>query len=130
MRIVLFDGVCNLCSDSVQWIIRHDPDEKFVFASIQSKTGSDLIKKYNLPSNVDSVLLFQNNKAYTESSAALHIASQLKGAWKLLSVFLLVPPFIRNLVYRFIAKNRYKWFGKKTECWLPTPELRRRFIDS
>jgi len=126
--IILFDGVCNLCSGAVQWIIKHDKKEHFVFASLQSETGKVLQSKYEIPAEEDSVILIQNNKAYLESSAALRIAGHCSGIWKFWYVFLIVPKFIRDAAYRFIARNRYKWFGKKEECWLPDERLKKRFI--
>lgn len=128
-QIILFDGVCNLCSASVQWIIRHDPGQYFVFASLQGSIGETYKLKYQIPHAVESVILISGEKVYFKSSAALRIAAKCSGAWKILAIFLVVPPFIRNAVYDFIARNRYRWFGKKEACWLPTPELKSRFLD-
>jgi predicted DCC family thiol-disulfide oxidoreductase YuxK len=125
---VFFDGVCNLCSGSVQYIISHDKHDRFRFASLQSEyaakelAGADLHK-------VDSIVLKKDGKIYTRSTAALKIASKLSFPTNLLYIFIIVPPFIRNVVYDFIARNRYKWFGKKEACWLPSPELRSKFLD-
>ncbi|UAY52491.1 thiol-disulfide oxidoreductase DCC family protein [Ferruginibacter albus] len=128
-RIILFDGVCNLCNRSVQTVIKNDPQAKFVFASLQSEEGKQLLKQFDLPvSKLDSFVLLQDDKAYTQSTAALKVAAQIKGAWKLLAVFLIVPKFIRDGVYDWIARNRYKWFGKQNECMIPTPELKARFL--
>lgn len=128
--IILFDGICNLCNRLVQYIIKHDPGASFKFASLQGKPGQYLLKKYGLPPNrLNSFVLIQNNKAYTSSTAALKVAKQLKGAIKLLYGFIIVPPFIRNAVYRAIAENRYKWFGKRDECMIPTPSLKERFLN-
>lgn len=128
--VILFDGVCNLCNSSVQFIIGRDPKAQFRFASLQSAYGQQQMTKFNLPaSELNSVLLIKDGKLYQKSSAALHIARMLSGAWPLMFAFIIVPPFIRNAVYDFIARNRYKWFGKKDECMIPTPELKSRFIN-
>lgn len=128
-RIVLFDGVCNLCNNSVLFIIKRDPLGQFQFASLQSSFGKQQLYEFGLSASVfNSVLLVENKKLYQKSTAAIKIASRLGGLWPLMSVFWLVPPFIRNLVYDWIAANRYKWFGKKEACMIPTPELKSRFI--
>lgn len=128
--VILFDGVCNLCSASVQYVIKHDPEKIFRFASLQSSFGKKVLSKYNLPSNnYNSFILYADNKIYTRSAAALLVAKKLKGFIKLLYAFIIIPKFIRDAVYNIIAKNRYKWFGKKNECWLPTNELKRLFVD-
>lgn len=128
MKIILFDGVCNLCSGAVQWIIKHDKKNVFKFASLQSETGISLAKKYAIPENTDSVILIDEEQVYVKSSAALNIAKYCSGLWPLLFAFIIVPPFIRNTVYDWVARNRYKWFGKKESCWIPTPELKQKFI--
>lgn len=128
--IILFDGICNLCNSSVQYVIKHDPTALFRFASLQGETGKQLLKQYGLPENeLNSFVLILDNKAYTRSSAAIIVAKQLTGITKLLYGFIIVPPFIRNAVYGFIAKNRYKWFGKKDSCMIPTAELKSRFLN-
>lgn len=128
--IILFDGVCNLCNGAVQFVIKHDKQKHFKFASLQSNAGQQLLKQYQLPShNFDSFVLIQNEKAFTKSTAALMVSKQLAGINKLLYGFIIVPSFIRNGVYNFIAKNRYKWFGKKDICMLPTPDLTSRFLN-
>ncbi|MFN0083714.1 MAG: thiol-disulfide oxidoreductase DCC family protein [Ferruginibacter sp.] len=128
--IILFDGVCNLCNNSVQFVIKHDKQEKFNFAALQSETGQAFLKQYGLPATgFDSFVLVQNEKAFFKSTAALHVAKQLDGPIKLLFGFIIVPAFIRNAVYNFIAKNRYKWFGKKDHCMIPTPALKARFLN-
>jgi predicted DCC family thiol-disulfide oxidoreductase YuxK len=129
-EIVLFDGVCNFCDASVQFIIRHEKQAGLNFASLQSPTGQSLLKKYGLADKgIDSVVYIHNGKAYSKSSAALRLTARLKGLYPLLFGFLLVPPFIRNAVYDYIARNRYKWYGKKDSCMIPSPEIIRRFID-
>jgi predicted DCC family thiol-disulfide oxidoreductase YuxK len=126
--IVFFDGVCNLCSGSVQFIIRHDKHDRFRFASLQSDIAAMHLKGTQ-HANLDSIVLKDGDKIYTRSSAALRIASKLPFPVSLLYAFMIVPRFIRDFVYDRIAANRYKWFGKKEACWLPTPELRSKFID-
>ena len=127
--IILFDGVCNLCSGSVQFILKRDKDKKFLFASLQSNYGQNFLKQFNLPTNTfNSFILYQDGKILTRSTAALKMFQQLKG-WSWVKIFWAAPKFIRDAVYNLIAKNRYKWFGKKDECWLPTPELKARFLD-
>ena len=127
--IVLFDGVCNLCSGSVQFLLKRDPEGRFRFASLQSDAGRSLMIEHRLdPDALSSVVVVEEGRAWQESSAALRIARHLPGAWKLLRVFAVVPRPIRDAVYRWIARNRYRWFGKTEACWLPTPELRARFL--
>ena len=128
--IIFFDGVCNLCTGSVQFIIKHDPKHYFRFASLQSEIGQQLLKENNLPTEgFGSFILFENGKIFTQSTAALRVTKKLTGLWPGLSAFLIVPPFIRNGVYNWIAKNRYKWFRKKEACWIPTPELNGLFLN-
>lgn len=127
--IVLFDGVCNLCSGSVQFILKRDPEARFRFASLQSEVGQTIQAEHGLDSGaLSSVLLLEDGRLYRESAAALRIARHLPGAWKLLAAFKIVPRPIRDGLYRLIARNRYRWFGKSETCWLPTPELRGRFL--
>ena len=129
--LILFDGVCNLCSSSVQYVIERDLKNKYVFAALQSDIGKEIIEKYKIdPSKTDSILLYRKDKGVvSKSTAALLIAKHLGFPTNLLYVFLIVPAFIRNMVYDYVAKNRYKWYGKKESCWIPTPELKAKFID-
>lgn len=128
-RVILFDGVCNLCNASVQFIIKRDDAGLFSFASLQSDVGQEVAAKYGIDTaDLDSVVLIDGGNAYQRSTAALHITRRLAGAWKLLYAGIIIPPFIRDHVYNWIASNRYKWFGKQTECWIPTPELHGRFL--
>ncbi|MEO8406188.1 MAG: thiol-disulfide oxidoreductase DCC family protein [Chitinophagaceae bacterium] len=128
--IVLFDGVCNLCNRAVQFILRHDKQKKFLFGSLQGQTGQELLSKFNLPTQqLNSFVLIEDDKAYTRSTAVLRMLKNLGGGWSLLYAFMIIPAFIRNGTYNWIARNRYKWFGKKEECWVPTPELKERFLD-
>ena len=127
--VILFDGVCNLCSGSVQFILKRDKEKKFLFASLQSGYGQHLLKQFDLPTNTfNSFILFQDGNVLTRSTAALKVFSQVKG-WGWVKIFLIIPNFVRDAAYNLIAKNRYKWFGKKEECWVPTPELKARFLD-
>ena len=129
--LILFDGVCNLCNTSIQYVIKHDKNDRFRFAPLQSDIGKKIIEKYNLDTEkTDSILLYSESKGLKiKSTAALHIAKHLGFPRNLLSIFLIVPAFIRNWVYDYIAKNRYKWYGKKEECMIPTPELRSKFLE-
>jgi predicted DCC family thiol-disulfide oxidoreductase YuxK len=128
--IILFDGVCNLCHGLVQFIIRRDPAGYFRFASLQSEVGKRLIPDgiNPDPDNPDSVVLIENGRVFTHSAAVLRIMRRLAGPWPLLSAGLVLPRFLRDAAYRFVARNRYRWFGKQDECWLPTPELKARFV--
>ncbi|WP_068676725.1 thiol-disulfide oxidoreductase DCC family protein [Oceanobacillus sp. Castelsardo] len=127
-RIILFDGECNFCDYSVQFIIKRDPKGHFQFASLQSDIGKELLKKYNAPQAMDSFVLIEGNHCYFKSSAALRVCKHLKGAWKLLYFLLVVPSPLRDIFYELVAKNRYKWFGKKERCILPSVEERERFL--
>lgn len=128
-NIILFDGVCNLCNASVSFVIERDKKNVFQFASLQSSFGQEVLKKHQLSSSdFDSMILLQNGTIHQRSDAALRIAKELSGAWKLLYGFIIVPRFIRNAVYNFVARNRYKWFGKQETCMIPTPELKAKFI--
>lgn len=128
-RIILFDGVCNLCNHSVQFIIKRDPKGYFKFASLHSEIGQYLLRQHGLNQGMDSFVLIENKKIFMRSTAALRVSMQLSGFWKFLTIFLIVPPFIRDFLYNIIAKNRYRWFGKRDSCMLPTPEVKKRFIN-
>jgi predicted DCC family thiol-disulfide oxidoreductase YuxK len=129
-KIVLFDGVCNLCESSVQFIIKHDKKDIFRFVSIQSELGQKIISHIGIDlSKVDSIILYIPNKAYfTKSNAALKIAGDLSGYISIVSYLNFLPDSIKNFVYDYIAKNRYKWYGKKESCMMPTPELASKFL--
>lgn len=131
-KLILFDGVCNLCNSSVQYVIKHDKKDLFMFAALQSDTGKAIISKFNIDTTqIDSILLYnpENETITYKSSAALKVALKLRFPTNLLSAFLIIPAFIRNWVYDFIAKNRYKWYGKKDACMIPTPELKSKFLE-
>lgn len=128
-KIILFDGVCNLCNASVTFIIKRDKKDRFRFAALQSEIGAALVEKHQIDtSKTDSIILIDGDKHLEKSSAALTAAKSLSGGYPLLYVFMIVPRFIRNWVYDYIAKHRYKWFGKKESCMIPTPELKKKFL--
>ncbi len=127
--ILLFDGVCNLCNGFVQFVINRDPEGHFRFAALQSATAQDLLKAHNISTkDMDTVVLVENGKAYVRSEVALRMASKFGGLWPVLGIFRILPLFIRDRIYDFIAKNRYRWFGEKDQCMIPTPELKSRFL--
>ena len=126
--IVLFDGVCNFCNDTVNFIIRHDRAKRFKFAPLQSDIGQELRSKYGIAEDVDSIVLIDGDQAFTHSTAGLRIAKGLGDAISIAYVFILVPVAIRDFFYKLFAKNRYKLFGKKDVCMIPTPEVRERFL--
>jgi predicted DCC family thiol-disulfide oxidoreductase YuxK len=128
--IILFDGVCNLCNAAVQFIIRRDDSNHFLFASMQSERGKKILAENNLSSNeMSSFILFENGKVYDRSTAVLRIARKLNGSWRFLYSFIVVPKFIRDGIYRIISKNRYQWFGKKNECMIPTGGIEAKFLN-
>ncbi|MFT6871307.1 MAG: putative DCC family thiol-disulfide oxidoreductase YuxK [Roseivirga sp.] len=129
--ILLFDGVCNLCNSSVNFIIDHDPNNHFRFAALQSEFGQQKLLELGYDNEAfDSLVLLSKDKVYKKSSAALRIAKKLNGLYPVLYIFIIIPPFIRHGVYDIIARNRYKWWGKQDSCRVPTPELRSRFMEA
>ncbi len=128
--LILFDGVCNLCNSSINFVIDRDKDQRFRFASLQSDLGQAIVARYRGKLDLDSVVLYQNGQILEKSDAALAIASKLSGLWPMLSVFKIIPRPLRDVVYDWVAKNRYKWFGKKDSCRIPTPELKSLFLDA
>lgn len=129
-QVVLFDGVCNLCHTTVQKLIQLDKKKQLKFASLQSEFGQGILKKFNLPQQAfDTFLYYKNGKLYDRSTAALQVMKDLDGVYRLGRVFFIIPKFLRDGVYNFVSTNRYKWFGKKESCWLPTPDLKARFLD-
>lgn len=127
--VILFDGVCNFCNSRINFIIRHDKHDYFRFAPLQSEVAKKILKENNLPENaMESFVLVENKKAFQKTSAALRIAKHLNGLWPVFYGFLIVPPFLRDIVYNIIAKNRYKWWGKKEMCMVPTEEVRKKFL--
>lgn len=130
-KIILFDGVCNLCDGIVQFVIRRDRKDVFRFAPLQSATGKEILHRIGLdPSETDSIVLYEPGRSYhLKSSAALEIASDLGGLYPLFSVFKIVPLSLRNAVYDWVARNRYRWYGKKATCMVPTDAMRMKFLD-
>ena len=127
--VILFDGECNLCSGAVQFVIKRDPTAIFRFASLQSEFGQKVARQFNMnEEEMKTFILLKDRKIFTKSTGALMVAKRLSGLWPILYGFIIIPPFIRNAVYNFISANRYKWFGKKNECWVPTPKLKERFL--
>lgn len=128
--ILLFDGVCNLCKASVQFVLVRDPRERFRFASLQSEQGNHLAGRFGIPADeLNSVVLIFDGVVYTRSTAALRTAKLLRAPWPALAIFLLVPRFIRDRVYDFIGNRRYRWFGQMEVCWVPDESLRQRFLE-
>jgi predicted DCC family thiol-disulfide oxidoreductase YuxK len=127
-RVVLFDGVCNVCNAAVNFIIDRDPEARFCFASLQSGKGRELCAAHGLSEDVRTIVLVEDGAAYTESTAVLRIVRRLGAAWPLLYVAILLPRALRDVLYRFFAANRYRWFGKRESCRVPTPDIRRRFL--
>jgi predicted DCC family thiol-disulfide oxidoreductase YuxK len=129
-KIVLFDGVCNLCNSSVQFIIKHDKKKQFLFASLQGEFGQEVLKKNNFSTeSLNTLILIEGDKIFTRSTGVLRMMKHLGGGWSLLYGFIIFPKFIRDAVYNWVSKNRFKWFGKKDECMIPTKELKERFLD-
>ncbi len=129
-KIILFDGVCNLCNSSVQFVIRRDKRDRFRFAALQSKVGESLVKERRIDTTkVDSIILIEPQVAYyVKSEAALRIARSLSGLWPVFGIFLWLPSGLRDLVYDLVARNRYRIFGKRDACMVPTPELKNKFL--
>lgn len=127
-KIVLFDGVCNYCNSMVNFAIRHDPEGILKFTPLQSATGSQLRERYKIPLHTDSVIFIENDKLWFYSDAALHITTYLRPPANFFAALLIIPKIIREPVYKWIAKNRYRWFGKRESCMIPTPEQRERFL--
>ena len=129
-RIILFDGICNLCNNAVKFVLRRDRNSVFKFASLQSDVAKKLLRNTEVP-DIDSgtFVLIENGAIYTRSTAALKVCKHLSGLWPLITVFWIVPRFIRDWVYNLISKNRYKWFGKRDTCMIPTPEVENKFLN-
>ena len=128
--VLLFDGYCNLCSGSVVFILKRERKDTFRFASLQSAFAQNLLEEYRINGEApDSIILIENNKVYYQSTAALRIVKQLKWPWPLLYGLIIIPRFIRDPVYGFIARNRYKWFGKREQCFMPGKDMSYKFLD-
>jgi len=129
--VILFDGVCNLCNGFVQFVLKHDKNKVFQFASLQSNYGKELSSHFNLSSdNLKTVIVFDGKNILMQSDASIKIISSLGSKWKLILIFKIVPRFIRNGIYNVLAKNRYTLFGKKDQCMVPAENLKRRFLDN
>ncbi len=127
--IILFDGVCNLCNSSVQFVLKHDKKKRFLFSSLQSDAALKLLLQLNVKnSKLDSIVLIEGNKIYDKSTAALRIAKELNPLWNIFFIFIIIPKPIRDFIYDFIAKNRYKWFGKKNSCLFSINAYEDRFF--
>lgn len=127
--ILLFDGVCNLCNGFVQFVIQQDPKAVFRFAPLQSDIGRKLSEEAGLPlDELNTVVLYTAGQFYTHSDVALEVVRRLPGLWPLLYGFKILPKFLRDFVYNWVARNRYRWFGKRESCMMPTPDLKRRFL--
>ena len=128
-NVVLFDGVCNFCNNSINFTIKRDKKNQLKFAAMQSTAGIQLMEQYGLPvKDMQSFVFIENGVAHNRSTAALNVCKYLGGFWPLCYVFILVPLFIRDGMYNYVAKNRYKWFGKNNECMVPTPAVRAKFL--
>ena len=129
-KIILFDGVCNLCDSAVQFVIQHDKKDVFRFVALQSELGQEILKHIGInPKNIDSIILYEPGVAYYyKSQAALEIAKSLGGFFHFGTIFRIIPTGISNKLYDYIAKNRYKWYGKKESCILPTTALQEKFL--
>ncbi|WP_071394719.1 thiol-disulfide oxidoreductase DCC family protein [Bacillus tuaregi] len=128
MNVILFDGECHLCDESVQFIIKRDQKALYYFASLQSEAGQELLRKYQIPVHLNSFILIEGRQCFYKSSAALRVCRNLKGGWRLLYGLSIVPKPLRDYIYEIVARNRYKWFGKKESCMLPDPKIRKRFL--
>jgi predicted DCC family thiol-disulfide oxidoreductase YuxK len=128
--IILFDGVCNFCNAIVNFIIRQDKKNAFLFAALQSEAGKKLLQQYDINwERSDSFVVIENNKACMKSTAVLKLYGKLPWYWKWTQLFWIVPKFIRDWIYNVVAKNRYRWFGKKDQCVIPSPNVRERFLE-
>ena len=126
---ILFDGICNFCNSAVNFTLKRNKNADIVFAPLQSEAGQKLLVQYHLPvDNMESFVFIENEKAYKQSTAALKVCRHLRGIWPLCYGLIIVPRFIRDGIYNWIAKNRYKWFGVRQSCMIPTPEVKARFL--
>jgi len=130
-KIILFDGVCNLCDTSVQYVIKYDKKDVFRFVSLQSELGQKILKHIGInPVHIDSIVLYEPGISYYyKSTAALHIAKGMSGIFTFATIFRIIPASLRDSIYDYVAKNRYKWYGKKEACMIPTPEVKAKFLE-
>lgn len=127
--LLLFDGVCNLCNSSVQFVIKHDKQKQFTFASLQSDAAKEILLQFGeINLNLDSIILITDNTVYSKSSAILKISKLIGGFYSLTIIFYVIPKCIRDNMYNFVAKNRYRWYGKRESCMIPAKELKNRFL--
>lgn len=127
--LILFDGVCNFCNGAVNFVIKRNSQSNILFAPMQSASGQKILNQYNHPpGDLQSFIFIENNKLYKRSTAALRVCRHLRGLWPLMYAFIIVPVFIRDGIYNWIAANRYKWFGKKEVCMIPSADIRQRFL--
>lgn len=128
--IILFDGVCNFCNSAVNFVIKRDPQSKLKFATLQSEKAHEVLSAHQLSSSdLSSFVLIEDDKIYTRSTAALRVCRELSGFWPMMYGFMIVPRFIRDGVYNWIARHRYQWFGKRETCMIPTNDIRSRFLN-
>ncbi len=128
-NVILFDGICNLCNDVVNLLLDLDKSNILYFSSLQSDFGQFVLQKFNLPTdNFNSFIFLKKGKIYQKSDGALEVCRTLGGFWKILYFFKIIPTFARNAIYEWVAQNRYRWFGKKEYCRVPTPNLQARFL--
>ena len=128
--IILFDGICNFCNSAVNFTLKRNKKENIRFAPLQSEAGQKLLQHYHLPvTDMESFVFIENDTAYKQSTAALKVCRHLRGLWPLCYAFMIVPKFIRDGIYNWIAKNRYKWFGIRQACMVPTAEVKARFLN-
>ena len=127
--ILLFDGYCNLCHSSVLFVLKHEKNQEIYFTSLQSDVGISILNYYSIdPTKIDSIVLIEKNKAFIKSSAALRVLSYLNGIYPFGRGLLIIPAFMRNFMYDFVARNRYKWYGKRDSCLIPDKNLSKRFL--
>ncbi len=127
--VIYFDGICNLCTGSVQFLLKHDHRNRFRFASLQGEAGQKMLRENHLPMDQYKTFIVEDGgKIYTRSTAALRVLKLLGGGWSLLYAFMIIPVFIRDAIYHHVSKNRYRWFGKKQTCWLPDTKWNDRFL--
>lgn len=127
--VILFDGVCNFCDHAINFVLKQDKKKIFRFATLQSEAGQKLLQQHNLSTkDFDSFVLIDDGKVYKKSAASLRVMNKLPWYWREVQIFRIIPTIFRDAIYDFVARNRYKWFGKKDQCMIPTPEIRGRFL--
>lgn len=128
--ILLFDGYCNFCNSTVQFILKHEKKHLIKFCALQSNIGKSLLQKYHInPEKIDSIVFIEHDIAFVKSDAALRLSKHLKSIYPMTYGFIIIPKIIRNWGYEYIAKNRYKWFGKSESCYIPNEQEKQRFLD-